>query len=432
MLSARYRFRWLFEHGAPRLLLRAQSWRGDPFGKLTGSAEGLANPFPHIEELRRRGKLVPNPIGFSTTDYEVTRTILRDDRWGVFTIHGVQMPDAAHKMIRNAPIPPNPAESPSMLLTDPPEHTRLRRSVQSAFTPYAIARLRTRVESVTKELLDGLAAAETPDLIRGFAAQVPVAIISEMLGFPDASRDEFLEWGDRITALLDIGVSWPQWRDAVESQMGMDGYLDRHIEKLRRDPGEDILSSLVTAGDLSDHELKGTAALLMGAGFETTVNLIGNGVYQLLAHPDQLALLRENPALWSQAIEEILRFDSPVRITARMALSDTEIAGTPLPAGTVVIMSISGANRDPAVFDDPDVFDIERPNAKDHLGFSNGIHVCLGAALARMEGVFALRSLFDAFPDLSIEGPLEHRQLVNLYGFSRMPVRLGQRADARV
>ncbi|MBL1076217.1 cytochrome P450 [Nocardia sp. 2] len=431
-MSARYRFRWLFEHGAPRLLLRTQAWRGDPFGKLTGSADGLRDPYPFIEEIRRRGPLVPNPIGFSTADYEVIRTILRDDRWGVFTIDGVRMPQAAHQLIRDAPIPPNPAEAPSMLLTDPPVHTRLRRSVQSAFTPYAIARLRTRVEAVTTELLEALPANGTADLIHGYAAQLPVAIISEMLGFPDESRAEFLEWGDRITALLDIGVSWKQWSAAVESQMGMDGYLDRHIAELRRAPGEDILSSLVTAGDLDDHELKGTASLLMGAGFETTVNLIGNGVHQLLAHPEQLALVRANPALWPQAVEEILRFDSPVRITARMALSDTEIAGRALPAGTVVVMSVSGANRDPKVFDDPNTFDVNRANAKDHLGFSNGIHVCLGAALARMEGAYALRSLFDTFPDLSIEGPAEYRQLVNLYGFSRLPVRLGQRANARV
>ncbi|WP_422615735.1 cytochrome P450 [Nocardia jejuensis] len=427
-MSPRYWVRWMVEHGATRAGLRLQARRGDAFAQLFGSKAALDDPYPYIERLRAQGQLVRTPLSIGTVDYELSRSVLRDNRFGIFGPDGFEMPDWLRTQTKKAEMPPNPVEPPSMLMTDQPEHTRLRKSVSAAFTPRAIGRLRDRVEAVTGELIEALPSDGSADLIADYAARIPIAIIAEMLGFPHESREEFLEWGDAASPLLDFGISWRTWRNALLAMESMDVYLNRHLAQLRRAPGEDILSSLVSAGELDDQELKATASLLMGAGFETTVNLIGNGVFQLLAHPDQLALLREDPELWPQAVEEILRFDPPVQATARKALCDVEIGGTTLHKGNAVIMSLAGANRDPRKFENPNRFDITRPNAKEHLTFSSGIHMCLGASLARMEGMYALRALFDRFPDLSLAGAPERRPLFTLHGYSHMPADLGHRA----
>jgi cytochrome P450 len=206
-----------------------------------------------------------------------------------------------------------------------------------------------------------------------------------------------------------------------------------HFRRLRDNPGDDLLSQLVQVqdaeGGLTELELAGTAMLLLGAGFETTVNLIGNGTVQLLRHPEQLARLREDAELWPNAVEEILRYDSPVQRTARVAMADTEVAGQTVREGSLVACLLGGANRDPDVFSDPHAFDVGRPNARDHLAFSAGVHFCLGAALARMEGVIGLQALFDRFPDLALAGEPHRRGTRVLRGFDRIPVRLtGARA----
>ncbi|MCP9623325.1 cytochrome P450 [Nocardia otitidiscaviarum] len=431
-MMPRYWIRWMVEQGAPRWVMRWQARRGDPFGKLHTEPEARRDPYPLIEELRERGRLVRTPYAWIATDYELTRSMLRDNRFGVFVLDNVNTPAPLRAVVRRAALPANPVEPPSMLTIDPPDHTRIRKSVSAAFTPRAVGRLRDRVESVTAELIDALGANGSTDLVADFAAQVPIAIISEMLGFPDEMRAEFLEWGDRTTPMLDLGLTWRSWRVAAGAIAQMDHYLDGHIARLRQEPGEDILSSLVTAGHLDERELKATATLLMGAGFETTVNLIGNAVVQLLAHPEQLTRLRAEPDLWTGAVEEVLRFDPPVRTTARQALCDVELDGVRLRRGAVVVLSLAGANRDPRMFADPNRFDITRSNAREHLTFSSGIHTCLGAALARMEATHALRTLFEEFPELSLAGEPQLRELFTLHGYQRMPVTLGNRAHASV
>jgi cytochrome P450 len=195
------------------------------------------------------------------------------------------------------------------------------------------------------------------------------------------------------------------------------------------EPGDNPFSRLAADGTLTDRELTANATLLVGAGFETTVNLIGNGIVLLLQHPDQLARLRDDPDLWPAAVEEILRLDSPVQMTARTAGCDVEIAGHHIAAGDMVGLLLGGANRDPHVFADPSSFDITRPNAREHLAFASGVHACLGAALARIEGATALRALFETFPGLRLNAPPQRRGLVNLHGFSRLQAQLGSRRE---
>ncbi|WP_019931010.1 cytochrome P450 [Nocardia sp. BMG111209] len=425
-----YWMRWFAAQGLPRFALRVSARRGDTLAQLTTDASALEDPYPRIESLRAQGRMARSALAWVTADHELCRTILRDNRFGTRAAEGFDIPRPLVRIARRAPLPPNPMEPPSMLVIDPPEHSRMRRPVASAFTPRAIARLQDRVESITEELLAALPAGRDTDLVAGFAAQVPIAIISRMLGFPEEAREQFLGWGDRMTPLLDIGLSWPVWRDAIGAIGEMDRYADEHLARLRREPGEDMLSSLVAAGELDDRELKATASLLMGAGFETTVNLIGNGIVQLLSHPDQLARLRAEPELWPNAVEEVLRIDAPVQSTARVVVADgVEIDGVRLRRGATVVISLAGANRDPAVFPDPERFDVGRANAKEHLTFSTGIHACVGASLARMEATHALRALFERFPDLRLSGPPERRPLFTLHGYSRLPVALGRRAE---
>ncbi|WP_459547740.1 cytochrome P450 [Nocardia sp. X0981] len=431
-MKPQYVYRWVNNHGLLRLGKQIRLRQGDAFARLNGSPEGIENPYALIEELRGDGGLHRIAPVWATFDHALCREILRDNRFGVGMPTVLRLPAPVRRAVERLPLPPNPVDPPSMLMIDEPEHARMRKPVASAFTPRAVARLRDRIVTVTDELLRALPDDGPADLIGGFAAQVPIAIISEMLGFPDADREMFLRWGDDISPLLDLGISWRLHQRAMESSESVHRYLLEHIERLRAEPGDDILSSLVTAGDLSTHELCASATLLMGAGFETTVNLIGKGVVRLLDHPDQLARLRAEPELWPNAVEEILRIDPPVQTTARTARTDLDIAGHRVREGSTVVLSLAGANRDPAVFPDPARFDITRENAKDHLGFSSGIHVCLGAGLARMEATHALRALFETFPDLRRTAAPTRRPLFTLHGYEHLPVHTGRRVRPAV
>lgn len=386
-----------------------------------------------FDEIRATGPLVRTPVVWLTADHEVCRTVLRDNRFGAADPDETGLPRPLVSLIRRVdPALPNPVEPPSMLITDPPDHTRFRKLVAQSFTPRAISKLDTRIADLTADLLDGLDRNGDVDLIGEYAAQLPAAIITEMLGVPDDMRPRILRWGNTVAALLDIGITWRNFRAAIDELLDVDAYLDEHFARLRAEGADGTpFSDMALEGGLSDRELKSNAALLVGAGVETTVNLIGNGITALLGHPDQLALLRDDPGLWPSAIEEILRYDSPVQMTARTAHCDTEIAGVNLQKGEVVVMLLGGANRDPRVFDAPERFDITRPNARDHLAFASGIHVCVGAALARIEGATALRELFSRYPDMELASAPEPRGLVNLNGYRRLPARLHSRVARR-
>jgi len=432
-MAVRMWVRWVAMHGVVRTFMKGRALRGDPLARLIASHGRATDPYPLMEEIRARGPLVRTPFTWISVDHGVCREVLRDKRFGVTAPSTMDLPHPLRTLIARTDdkAVANPVEPPAMVVVDPPEHTRYRQLVAQSFTPRAIDRLSTRVVEVTDQLIDRLAGTPHPDLIADFASQLPVAIIAEILDLPPDTHPWMLEWGHNGAPLLDLGIGWRTYRRAIDSLRGADHELRERFHELRSSNVDDNpFSRLAAHGALTDHEFTANAALLIGAGFETTVNLIGNGIILLLQHPDQLARLRDDPELWPTAVEEILRLDSPIQMTARTGLCDVDMAGHRIAAGDMVGLLLGGANRDPHVFTDPDNFDITRPNARDHLAFASGIHACLGAALARIEGITALRALFETFPDLQLSGRAQRRGLVNLRGFSRLPVELGTRNTA--
>lgn len=416
---------WVLSHGIPRAALAIQARRNDPLARFLVGPQRGGDPLALLEQIRALGPVSRTPFLSVTADHALCRAILRDNRFKVTSPANTGVPRPITWLIRHTdPQLPNPAEPPSMLQVDPPEHSRYRHPVAHAFTPRAIDKLRIRIVEKTNELLDRVAARPHPDLVADFAGPLPAEIIAEVLGVPESLRSQMLERGEQGAPLLDVGVSWKTFRRAMDALREADKEFGDHIEHLRCEPGDDIFSHIIRDGNLARRELATTAVLLAGAGFETTVNLIGNAIVLLLQRPDQLATLRDNPELWSGAIEEVLRFESPVQMTSRTAGCDLELAGQQFAAHEIVLLPLGGANRDPAIFPDPNRFDITRANAKDHLAFGSGVHACLGASLARMEATIALQALFERFPDLQLTGTPTPRGLANLHGYRNIPVRV--------
>jgi cytochrome P450 len=321
----------------------------------------------------------------------------------------------------------NGVEPPSMLVTDPPEHTRLRRVVSRAFTPRAIDGLRTRIHEIADELLRDLQGSAECDLISEYTSLIPIAVIAEMLAIPRDETRDLHAIGESTTRLLaTTSASWRDFREAMKALREFEPYLAAHIERLRQDDtANSILSDVIRAGDLTDLEITMLAGLILGAGFITTTHVFGKAVVALLRHPDQLAALRASPDGWPNAIEEILRYDTAVQMAARVATEDVEIHGYPVRAGEAIFLLLGGANRDPAVFERPAAFDITRTNAREHVSFGSGVHACLGATLARMELQIGLQSLFEHFPQLSLAGEPTFNDSILLHGFKHLPVSLG-------
>ena len=311
----------------------------------------------------------------------------------------------------------------SMLYRDPPDHTRLRSLVSKAFTPRSIDALRPRVEMIVDELLDSVGDAESFDVIDALAYPLPVIVIAEMLGIPPEDRDRFRGWSNDVAHSLEPLQSEEDSRRAQRSVEELREYLSAIIEQRRLQPRDDLISALTAAEDegdkLTHEELLLTLVLLLVAGNETTKNLIGNGLLALLRHPDELKKLRENPDLIEPAIDELLRLDSPVQIDGRTALEDVMIGGKQVKRGQRVVLLIGAANRDPDVFSDPDRLDLSR-EAKNHISFGRGIHHCLGAPLARIEGQIAFRKLIERFPDIRLDETPQFRNQVVLRGMKSL------------
>lgn len=382
----------------------------------------VEDPYPTYHVLRSQDPVHHSPLGFWVlTRYADVIAMLRDPRL-------VKEPIAAFVAARFGMAVP-PGLGLSMLDRDPPDHTRLRGLVSKAFTPKALESLRPRIQQIVDGLLDQLETRGEMDLIEEFAYPLPVIVICEMLGVPVRDHERFKQWGLDIARGLDAIMLPPDSEVGKRSIIGrraLAEYFRELIAGRRAAPREDMLSALIAAeeaGDkLDEDELLATCILLLVAGHETTVNLIGNGLLTLLRHPAEVARLRREPALIGSAVEELLRYDSPVQRTARITNAEVEVGGKTIPKGAFVVTAIGAANRDPAQFPDPDRLDIARADNR-HIAFGFGIHFCLGAPLARVEGQLALGALLRRMPRLRLaEAPLEWRESSTLRGLKALPV----------
>ena len=404
-------------------------WRGDPVARWMRPG-GQADPYPLYAVIRGRG-LVRSRLGpWVTASHATAAAILRDRRFSSAPVH-----QRGYRPPQYPPGDPRAGLPAADLLTlDPPDHTRIRRLVSGAFTPKAVAGLEPFIRDTAAGLLAAADAGAGFDLIDALAFPLPIAVICHLLGVPAADQARFRAWGHDVAASLEPQTSRAARTQSRASELALTAYLHDLVARRRASPDGSLLSALIAAeedGDrLSTAELVSTALLLLVAGFETTVNLIGNGTVALLREDGrgQWHSLREEPALAVGAVEELLRYDSPVQMTSRTATEDADAGGTVITKGTPVIVAIGGANRDPAAFSDPDRLRIGRPDAAGHLSFSLGIHHCLGAALARLEGRVAFEELTRTHPGLTLAGPPVRRPLLVLRGYEAVPVRAGRGA----
>ncbi len=427
---ARAGVRWSLGHALPRTLLRRAARQGDLHGRMfvaTGEAD-LDGLVPLLDELRRRGPLFRGKYAFVAVTPAEVRAVLSSPDFGSGFLPTdnptTRIARAQAWSMADAPL--GPLTPPSLLVTEPPDHTRYRKLVTRVFSVKAVEQLRTRTQEIADGLLNDLPTDRPVDVVERYCALLPVTVIAEILGVPERDRAKVLRFGAAAAPSLDLGLSWSEFRDVEKSLREFDTWLEQHLRTLRRNPGDDLLSRLVSVQEngqgLSDVELKSTAGLVLAAGFETTVNLLSNGIALLAEHPEQRRVLEEKPDLWPNAVDEVLRVDPPVLLTGRMSLRDTEVMGVRVPKGSAVVAVLAGANRDPQVFPDPDRFDVARINAQEHVSFSAGRHYCLGAALARMEGEVGLRSLFERYSDLRLAPGAERRPTRILRGYERLPV----------
>lgn len=389
--------------------------RRDPLMQLFTWA-GRRDRHPIYQRLRERGSVSRSTTGFAAVvGHAAADQLLRSRDTSVITQGG-------------------PADALSfdlsLLELDPPDHTRLRALVAPAFAARRMRvqedRIRSAVDRFTGELARKLAGGPV-DLMDAFARPLPVLMITSLLGIPDEELGPLTRYGNAVGLALDGVQSVAHHRELKEADAQLRALFARLIERRRRDPGDDLVSHLVAAEDedkLTEAELVPLASLLLVAGFETTVNLIGNGVAALLDRPDLWRRLVDDPGLAERAVDETLRQDSPVQLTGRTPTRDLEVDGHTIPAGTGVVVLLGAANRDPAVFGRPDEFDLDRPNPRDHLAFGSGIHSCPGRALAELEGRLALESLATRLPRLARGGRETMASGVVLHGRRTLPVRL--------
>ena len=389
--------------------------RDDPLSQLQLSL-GRADPHAVYERMRAQGPVLPTRMGnLSTTSHSICTEVLRSRAFGVTD------PDA-----------PRPGEDLldlSLLALNPPDHTRLRRLAAPAFTPRRMAGYQTLVEAAVDRLLTQLAGSPGPvDLVAEFASPLPITVITHMLGLSD-EPDRLRRVGAMVASALDGVHSLWHAVNLFLADREMRASFATLLERAAREPGDDLTSALLAqrGEQITTDELSSLVGLLLLAGFETTVNAIGNGVRALLADREQWELLVADPSRAPAVVEEVLRYDPPVAQTARVLLPTSvdgpvRLGRVEVPPGQWILLLLAAANRDPDVFADPARFDIARSNAAEHLAFSGGIHYCLGAGLARLELVAAFRALAIRFPDLRLAGPVTMRPATVLRGPRRLPV----------
>lgn len=387
----------------------------------------LEDPYPLYRKLQSRDPIHRSRLigGWILTRYADINETLTDSR---FMADERKLPDfekRRQRIIKTAGIPDDPPVQ-SMLRLDPPDHTRLRSLVNRAFTPRAIEKLRPRVEEIVDELLDAVADKGSMDVIEDLAYPLPVMVIAEMLGVPAEDRDQLKRWSDEIVLTLGAVPRGDAVRRSYEAGKEMRAYIEQIGDERRRDPRDDLLSALLAAEEEGDRltieEVYSTVLLILVAGNETTTNLIGNGLLALLRNPDQLELLRDDPTLAQSAVEELLRYDSPVQATGRFVTEEVALNGYTVKPFQQVILLLGAANRDPEQFTDPDRLDITRDEGPP-LSFSHGLHFCLGAPLARIEAQIALPAMLRRFPDLKLATErVEWGDGIILRGLKALPV----------
>lgn len=375
-----------------------EAWRDDPWlGANPLDPAFRDDPYPALARLRLHDPVNETPIGmFRLTRYDDVVRMLKE------VPSGVRMADGT--IFGEVPVDGGPSEF--VLRLDPPAHTRLRKLLTHAFRPRSVDRLRARVETLVDDLLDRVEEKGELEVIADLALPVPSTVICEMMGVPVADRDRFTQWTAAATHLLAGALGSPEVLERGQLAIrSLREYFEVLIADRRRNLGDDVLSDLIRAeegGDrLSPSELMSNSIGLLVAGFETTIGLIGNGVRALLRHPDQLALLRRDPALIDGAVEECLRYEGPIVLTIRVTREDTRFGDRTIPADRPVMCLLAAANRDPAHFADPDRFDVTRRD-NDHLAFGGGAHFCMGAHLARMEAREAIGKLVRRFPRMEL------------------------------
>jgi cytochrome P450 len=395
------------------------------------------DPYSRYNALRQAMPVLQTPLGSTLfSRYDDCVEILKDHHRFSSDFRKSRSFELMAEQLQNSGIDIDPTitEARPFLFLDPPEHTRLRGLVQKAFTPKVVESLKPRIELFANELLEAAAERGHMDAVEDFAYPLPVQVICEMLGVPPSDNALFKNWSKVLARSIDPDFFATQSsrldppREVIEARASFAVYFSNLIDDRSKNLGDDLLSGLIVAEHeghkLTRAELISTAILLLIAGHETTVSLISKGILQFLRHPDQLDDFVSDTSVAKSAIEEVLRYDPPVHLTARVALEDVEIGGTVVEKGNIAVALIAAANRDPAHFENPDVFDIRR-GASSHIAFGFGIHHCLGAPLARLEGRIALSALFARFPNLELAGEAVFRDNFVLHGLEHLPVGWG-------
>jgi cytochrome P450 len=378
------------------------------------------DPWPTYDRMRVEAPIWKNDLDeWVMTRHADCEAVLRDPRFSSNPVHRDPPP------IMFSEVDISAVDAHTLLFMDPPDHTRVRGLVSKAFTPRSVERLRPRVQELVDGILDEAAERGSLDVVADLGYDLPVTVICELMGVPLADRTQFAGWSSDASRLLDGVMTDEELQAGVFAAMNFFAYFNELFDERRANPGDDLISGLLAAeedGDrLSPEELSAIVVLLFIAGHETTMNLIGNGTLALLRQPDQLARWHADPSLDASAVEELLRFDPSAHITGRTATVDIEVNGHPVRKGAGVVTLIAAANRDPARFTDPARLDLGRTD-NHHLAFSQGIHYCLGAALARLEGQVALGSLVRRFPDMELAAEPVHRPHFVLRGLTALHV----------
>ncbi len=385
-------------------------------------------PYDAYRRLRREDPVHRSPLGtWHLSRYEDVVRVLRDPSLSVEEANGTPLPGMEEA---RALAGGRSRGRRAMLNLDPPDHDRLRRLVSKAFTPRTVQGLRPRVEQLVGEALDAVEGRGEMDVVADLAFPLPFTVISEMLGMPAGNRDEVRAWSHTLTKTLDPLLTLEEMEAAFAASDNMTAFVTDVMDRKRREPADDVLSGLIAAeddGDVLDHqEVLDQVILLYIAGHETTVNLIGNATLALLRNRDQLERWCDDPSLDVNAVEELLRYDSPVQFSRRITLTDVEIDGRTIERGSFVLTGLGAANRDPAHWGDTvDDLDLGRANAGQHVSFGGGVHHCLGSSLARTEGQIALGTLVRRFPSLELatDEPVWNGRIV-LRGLDSLPVKL--------